>query len=64
MPEDDMVHFVIESVEGLKLWQFKVNERGTGSGQSELFFDEYTYYSSISEVDKVDDYCLKQTKRA
>jgi hypothetical protein len=44
VPEDDMVHFVIESVEGLKLWQFKVYERGTGSGQSETLFDDNTYY--------------------
>jgi transposase len=33
VPEDDMVHFIIESVEGMKLQQFKVNERGTGSRQ-------------------------------
>jgi len=33
VPEDDMVHFVIESVEGMKLQQFTVNERGTGSKQ-------------------------------
>lgn len=31
--EDDMVHFVIESVEMMKLQKFKVNERGTGSRQ-------------------------------
>jgi transposase len=31
--EDDMVHFIIESVEGMKLQRFKVNERGTGSRQ-------------------------------
>lgn len=33
VPEDDMVHFIIESVEGMKLQRFKVNERGTGSRQ-------------------------------
>lgn len=33
VPEDDMVHFVIESVEGMKLQKFKINERGTGSKQ-------------------------------
>jgi len=33
IPEDDMVHFIIESVEGMKLQRFKVNERGTGSRQ-------------------------------
>jgi transposase len=33
VPEDDMVHFIIESVEGMKLHQLKVNERGTGSRQ-------------------------------
>lgn len=33
IPEDDMVHFIIESVENMKLQQFKVNERGTGSKQ-------------------------------
>jgi transposase len=33
VPEDDMVHFIIESVEGMNLQQFKVNERGTGSKQ-------------------------------
>jgi len=33
VPEDDMVHFIIESVEGMNLHLFKVNERGTGSRQ-------------------------------
>jgi transposase len=33
VPEDDMVHFIIESVEGMKLQRFKINERGTGSRQ-------------------------------
>lgn len=33
VPEDDMVHFVIEAVEGMKLKSFRVNERGTGSEQ-------------------------------
>src|SRR4030042_6918422 len=33
VPEDDMVHFIIESVEGMKLQRLKVNERGTGSRQ-------------------------------
>jgi len=31
--EDDMVHFVIEAVEGLSMKHFKVNQRGTGSAQ-------------------------------
>jgi transposase len=31
--EDDMVHFIIEAVEGLPLREFRVNERGTGSEQ-------------------------------
>jgi len=33
IPEDDMVHFVIEAVEKLALRSFKVNVRGTGSAQ-------------------------------
>jgi transposase len=33
VPEDDMVHFIIESVAGMNLHLFKVNERGTGSRQ-------------------------------
>lgn len=33
VPEDDMVHFIIESVEGMNLQRFRVNERGTGSRQ-------------------------------
>jgi transposase len=33
VPEDDMVHFVIEAVEGMKLPGLKVNQRGTGSAQ-------------------------------
>lgn len=33
VPEDDMVHFVIEAVEGMPRRQFKVNRRGTGSAQ-------------------------------
>lgn len=31
--EDDLVHFVIEAVEAVKLWQFHLNERGSGSAQ-------------------------------
>lgn len=31
--EDDMVHFVIEAVEGLPLTEFQVNHRGTGHEQ-------------------------------
>ena len=31
--EDDLVHFVIEAVEGMELGGFCVNERGTGSEQ-------------------------------
>lgn len=33
VPEDDLVHFVIEVVDGLDLSMFKVNDRGTGSAQ-------------------------------
>jgi len=33
IPSDDMVHFVIEAVEGMNLATLKVNERGTGSEQ-------------------------------
>ena len=33
VPEDDLVHFVIEAVEGMPLTSFKVNCRGTGSQQ-------------------------------
>ncbi len=33
VPADDLVHFVIESVECLKMRLFKVNERGSGSAQ-------------------------------
>lgn len=33
VPEDDLVHFVIESVEGMPLPGLKVNSRGTGSLQ-------------------------------
>ncbi len=33
IPENDMVHFVIESVEEMNLRKFKVNERGSGSAQ-------------------------------
>lgn len=33
VPEDDLVHFVIEAVEGMNLQSFRVNERGTGSDQ-------------------------------
>lgn len=33
VPADDMVHFVIEAVEGMNLWKLRVNERGTGSEQ-------------------------------
>lgn len=33
VPEDDLVHFVIEAVDGLDLSIFVVNERGTGSPQ-------------------------------
>lgn len=33
VPEDDLVHFVIEAVEGMALPGLKVNTRGTGSRQ-------------------------------
>ena len=33
IPEDDMVHFVIQAVDGLELSAFKVNTRGTGNAQ-------------------------------
>ena len=33
VPEDDLVHFVIEAVEGMNLASLKVNRRGTGSEQ-------------------------------
>jgi len=33
IPKDDLVHFVIEAVEGMDIRSFKVNERGTGSAQ-------------------------------
>ena len=33
VPEDEMVHFVIEAVEGLPLLELRSNERGTGSAQ-------------------------------
>ena len=33
IPEDDLVHFVIEAVERVEMSAFKVNHRGTGSAQ-------------------------------
>lgn len=33
IPEDDLVHFIIEAVEGMPLLGLKVNARGTGSPQ-------------------------------
>ena len=33
IPEDDLVHFVIEAVEGLDLRVFRVNARASGSAQ-------------------------------
>ncbi|NIO43656.1 MAG: IS5/IS1182 family transposase, partial [Burkholderiales bacterium] len=33
VPEDDMVHFVIEAVAGMNLPTLKVNRRGSGSEQ-------------------------------
>jgi len=33
IPEDDMVHFVLEAVERVPLERFKINERGSGSAQ-------------------------------
>ena len=33
VPPDDLVHFVIEAVEGLDLGAFKVNAKGSGSAQ-------------------------------
>jgi transposase len=33
IPQDDLVHFVIEAVEGMPMRSFKVNHRGTGSAQ-------------------------------
>ena len=33
IPQDDLVHFVIQAVEGLDLATFKVNVKGSGSAQ-------------------------------
>ena len=33
VPEDDLVHFVIEAVDRLPLENFRVNHRGTGAKQ-------------------------------
>ena len=33
IPEDDLVHFVIEAVERVDMLTFKINHRGTGSAQ-------------------------------
>lgn len=33
VPEDDMVHFVIEAVNGVDMGAFRINQRGTGSRQ-------------------------------
>ncbi|MDR1174454.1 MAG: hypothetical protein LBK83_03130 [Treponema sp.] len=33
LPENHLVHFIIEAVERLDLSAFKVNETGSGSGQ-------------------------------
>ena len=33
VPEDDLVHFVIEAVDSLPAHRFRVNARGTGSAQ-------------------------------
>jgi transposase len=33
VPEDDMVHFVLEAIEGMKLPSLHVNRRGSGSAQ-------------------------------
>ena len=33
VPEDDLVHFVLEAVERVSMERFRVNERGTGSAQ-------------------------------
>jgi len=33
LPEDDLVYFVIEAIDGMKLPQFHINGRGTGSEQ-------------------------------
>ena len=33
VPEDDLVHFVLEAVEMVPLTEFEVNQRGTGSAQ-------------------------------
>ena len=33
IPQDDLVHFVIQAVEGMKLGTFKLNVKGSGSAQ-------------------------------
>lgn len=33
VPEDDLVHFIIEAVEGMDLTRFRINHRGSGSEQ-------------------------------
>jgi hypothetical protein len=40
---------------------FKNKVAGRSQSKEAVFlFDEYTYYSSILGLEKVDDYCLKQ----
>jgi transposase len=58
VPEDDLVHFVIEAVERLPLKSFKVNNRGTGSAQMHphvmLSLLIYSYANGIFSSRKIE----------
>lgn len=68
VPEDDLVHFVIEAVDRLPLTIFKVNQRGTGSKQfpphTLLALLIYCYANSLFSSRKIEratkrDVCVK-----
>lgn len=56
---DDMVHFIIEAVEGLALHEFQVNHRGTGSEQypphTMLALLIYCYCNGVFSSRRIED---------
>lgn len=57
--EDDMVHFIIEAVEGLPLHEFRINYRGTGSDQypphTMLALLIYCYCNGVFSSRRIED---------
>jgi hypothetical protein len=62
VPEDDLVHFVIEAVKTLPAGEFVVNERGTGYAQYTLL-DQMNKLPSSSASNPTGSWAAKPENR-